>query len=96
VKRMNHIVSETRVRSLLKSLSGYGLEVLVDSIVLSLGLTALGLPPDVAIKGGGAFAALTEVFCFCTHYFTERVWNKISWGRKVIEKKEDIDKIMHL
>ena len=78
-----HKVTETRLRSFCKSFLGYILEVVVDTCVIGFGLTLLGLPSEQAWLGGGVLAMATEVLCFFTHYFNERLWNKIQWGRKV-------------
>lgn len=81
-----HRISETRKRSFLKSLLGYLLEVGVDTFVIGIGLSLfLGLPSQNAFLGGGILATLTEFLCFFTHYFNERFWNKIMWGRTVTE-----------
>ena len=68
-------VNETRRRSLLKASSFRVLEIALDSLILSIFLS-----PPVAI----GVAVLLEVLCFVLHFSFERVWNRIEYGRQII------------
>lgn len=71
------VVYETRKRSLLKAISFRVIEVAVDTFILSFFVStpiALGL------------AVGLETICFLLHYGFERVWNKIDYGRNIVQK----------
>lgn len=72
-----HKVCETRLRSLLKGATAKFLEITIDFIVLYL---IFGQPEkDLGLAIG------LEVFCYVCGFFNERLWNKIQFGRKIIE-----------
>lgn len=73
----NHVVCETRLRSLLKGATAKVIEVTVDFIVLYI---IFGQPE----KDFGLALGL-EIFCYIAGYWNERLWNKVNWGRKVVE-----------
>ncbi len=70
-------VNETKLRSLLKVISFRIIEISVDTFILSFFVTAplaLGL------------AVSLEVICFSLHFGFERIWNKINFGRQIVEE----------
>lgn len=71
-----HRVNESKLRSFLKALNGRILEVLIDAVILYV----LGIP---FLEGIGV-AVLIEGVCFGVCYVVERIWNKISFGRKIV------------
>ena len=71
-----HKVNETKLRSFLKALTGRVLEILVDTLILYI----IGIP----LFEGIGIAILIEVVCFGVCYIVERIWNKISFGRKIV------------
>lgn len=77
---MKHSINETRKRSLLKAISFRMLEVGLSTLVLD---RWAGLDIQVAF----GFAVLIEFSCFALHFLFERVWNKIQYGRYIIEDK---------
>lgn len=72
-----HKVDETKTRSLAKTAVSKGIEILVDTIVITI-FTSLSIPPVV-------IAITIEGFCFCNHFVIERLFNRIQWGRKIYE-----------
>ena len=65
-------IYETKARSFLKAIIFRGIEIAIDSLLLSFFIemhTAIIL----------AFAV--EGICFSVHYLFERIWNKIDYGR---------------
>lgn len=73
-------VNETRKRSWVKTITQKAVEYGIDAIVMS-GLYQLLKPisqTDVLI-----LAVVAEISCIGSHYYTERIWNKIHWGREV-------------
>jgi len=82
----DHRVEDTRLRSLGKGATGYILEVLADTFVIAGGISLLlGAPTETALSSGLIFAIITEGLCFMTHYINDRLWNRIQWGRRVID-----------
>jgi uncharacterized membrane protein len=73
-----HRVDETHARSIAKGVTGRLIEIAVDTAILVL----LGINPFESV---GVAVAL-EGLCFATCYFNERLWNKVSWGRRVIKR----------
>lgn len=71
-----HKVYETKRRSFLKALNGRVFEILLDAIVLYI----VGVP---FLEGIG-IAVIIEGLCFGVCYIVERIWNKISFGRKIV------------
>jgi len=91
----HHKVEDTRKRSLLKALTGNGLEIIIDTILIGTVLNLLGMPHPYEFAG--AFSVVTEIMCFITNYMNDRVWNKIQWGRKVEDiEEEDTNRVEHL
>ena len=80
-----HKVNETKMRSLLKAITGRTIEITIGGITFGIVLTILKFPNPFVV--GFGLNLLEETICFLTTFFTERVWNKISWGREV----EDIE-----
>jgi uncharacterized membrane protein len=70
-------VNETRRRSLLKAVSFRILEIAVDSLILSFFVT-----PIIAV----GLAVSIEFTCFALHFVFERVWNKIDYGRHIVDE----------
>ena len=68
-------VNETRKRSLLKSTSFRVVEITIDSLILSFFIT-----PAIAI----GIAIAIEGICWGAQYVSERVWNKINYGREIV------------
>jgi len=77
-----HKVEDTRKRSLLKALTSNGLEVLVDTILFDRVLSSFGISILPLAFG---LSVTVEFLCFVTNYLNDRAWNRIQWGRKVIE-----------
>ena len=71
-------VNETRKRSLLKAVSFRVIEVALDAVILSIFVS-----PQLAVT----LAVLLECLCLALHFGFERAWNKIQWGRHIIEDK---------
>jgi len=72
------MINETRKRSLLKAISFRGLEIALDTIILSI---------FVELKTAIWLALLLEGLCLALHYGFERIWNKSQYGRHVIGDK---------
>lgn len=69
-------VNETRKRSLLKAVSFRVIEIALDSLILSIFVS-----PEIAV----ALAVLLECLCFALHYGFERAWNRVNYGRHIME-----------
>jgi hypothetical protein len=82
-----HRVCETHARTLLKGITAKVLEVSFDLLVfdsiLSKITPQLGLIQNTLNSLG--IAILIEGVCFTLGYLNERGWNRIMWGRKVID-----------
>lgn len=76
-----HKVCETHLRTAFKGITAKVLEVLFDFIVLDLLFHA----PAESL---GAAIGL-EALCYALNYMNERGWNRIMWGRKVIDVTTD-------
>jgi len=70
-------VYETRRRSLLKAISFRVIEIALDSLILSFFIT-----PVIAV----GLAVAIEGLCFLLHFLFERGWNKINYGRCIVEE----------
>ena len=70
-------INETRKRSLLKAVSFRLIEIALDAIILSIFVS-----PQVAIT----LAVILEGLCLGLHFGFERIWNKIQYGRHIIEE----------
>lgn len=77
-------VNETRKRSLLKSITGRIIEVTLGTLIQGIIFSILGFPR--AFELGFMTTVIEEISCFCISYLTERLWNKIDWGRVVKEE----------
>jgi len=73
-----HEVHETHLRSILKGVTAKAMEVTLDTLILEVFL-------HQPIESFGIAVGL-EVFCYCMGYINERLWNKVQFGRKVIDK----------
>ena len=69
-------VHETKLRSLLKAISFRIIEISVDTFILSFFVT-----PQVAL----GLAISLELICFLLHFGFERIWNRIDFGRKIVQ-----------
>lgn len=85
MKAHRHKISDERKRSFFKALTGNGLEILIDTFILGTILQILGIPSPYQISLG--LSVLTEVLCFLTNYFNDRLWNRFQWGRKVEDEE---------
>jgi len=72
-------VYETKTRSLLKAISFRFIEIAVDTAILSFFVT-----PVIAV----GLAIALEGICLLLHFAFERGWNKINFGRHIIEDKQ--------
>lgn len=82
-----HKVCETHARTLLKGITAKVLEISFDLLifdsVLSQITPQLGIIQNTLNSLG--IAILIEGFCFALGYLNERGWNRIMWGRKVVD-----------
>jgi hypothetical protein len=78
-----HKVCESRKRTALKGITAKALEVLFDFIVLDLIFQRPAESLGVAIG--------IEGLCYAITYFNERGWNRIMWGRKILDVTADRD-----
>jgi len=81
-----HEVNETRKRSLAKAIFGRLIEIAIGGTIFGTILTVLGF--QYAYEIGFGLNILEEGICFTVTFFTERVWNKIDWGREVKDVEE--------
>jgi len=72
-----HKVNETKTRSLAKTAISKGIEILVDTVVITI-FISLGIPPIV-------IAISIEGLCFANHFIIERLFNRVQWGRKIYD-----------
>ena len=72
-----HKVCDSRLRSFLMTFTGNAIEVVIDFFIFNF-----FIPSKPESLG---FAIATQVVCYLTTYFSLRIWNKIKWGRKVID-----------
>jgi len=84
-KDEKHIIKDSRKRSFLKALTGNGLEVLIDTLLLSFILFSLGVSSPVPISF--ALSVITEILCFVTNYCNDRIWNLFQYGREIIHEE---------
>lgn len=68
-------VNETHKRSLFKGISMRILEITIDTVLLSV--LNFGVEKALIVSIG------IEGLCFVIHYINERLWNKVSWGRRI-------------
>jgi len=64
-----------------KAISFRVIEIIADILIL-LGLMQTELP-ELLIAGVGALAV--EASCGVGYYLWERLWNRINWGRSVVD-----------
>lgn len=81
----SHKVNETRTRSLVKAIAGRIVEISVGTLVFGTILTVFFPQMSNPYLTGLSFNLIEETLCFLVTYCSERVWNKINWGRKVID-----------
>jgi len=77
----NLAFSETRLRSLIKSL--------VYRIISIIGTGTLSWVITRDIKETISITIAIQIFLIILYYSSERLWNKISWGRKIKIVKEN-------
>lgn len=80
-----HKVNETKLRSLLKSITGRLIEITVGTLIQGTILGKLGF--ESAYEWGFIMTVIEEVTCFFICYFNDRIWNRINWGRNI----EDVE-----
>lgn len=68
-------MNETKLRSFFKSGSTRIVEIVVDTAILYV----VGIP----VWEGISISIGIEFLCFSIAYISERLWNKIQWGRKI-------------
>lgn len=73
-------VNETRKRSLLKAASFRAIEIAVATALIHFWGK---LEVQMALK----LAIVSEATCFGLYYGFERLWNRIQYGRHIIEDK---------
>ena len=83
-----HEIEDTRKRSLLKALTGNGLEAVLDTLIIGTILTWLGMPIIEAAGLGISLSVTIEFLCFVTNYCNDRIWNRTQWGRTIKDVKE--------
>lgn len=83
-----HRVDETKKRSLLKAITGRAIEITVGTLIF--GTIIMFVFPDISnpYLAGLGLNLVEEGLCFLITFLTERVWNKISWGRNVEDMEE--------
>jgi len=68
-------IHETRIRSILKGITGRALEVVLDTILMNI--------VGVDIKTSFVLALVIEGVCFVACFINERGWNLTDFGRVV-------------
>lgn len=81
-----HKVNETKKRSLTKALIGRVLEISIGTLTFGTILSFLGFP--YAYQLGLSLNLLEEIICALITYLSERVWNRVNWGREVWDIEE--------
>lgn len=74
-------VYETNKRSILKSMTGRLIEIVVGTLVQGSILGYLGLPAPYGL--GFIMTLVEEALCFVICFANERTWNLTDWGRHV-------------
>ena len=86
-------VNETRKRSLLKAISFRVIEVGVDTGIIYLAFSNLDKIGELLhlshLEAAFGLAVVVELMCMLLHFLFERIWNKIDYGRQIIEDKCD-------
>lgn len=81
-----HKVCETHRRTLLKGITAKVAEILFDLIIFDSILSRIPTYTQInAAVSALGLSILIESICFGLNYLNERGWNKIMWGRKIIE-----------
>ncbi|KUP92039.1 DUF2061 domain-containing protein [Tritonibacter horizontis] len=65
---------ETRGRSLVKAV--------LWNVIGLVSMTAVGFLATGSLRAGGLTAAINTVLGFVTYLIYERVWSRITWGRR--------------
>jgi hypothetical protein len=88
-----HKVCETHWRTLAKGITAKAAEVSFDLLIFDSVLNSIapqyGLINNTISALG--LSVLIESICFGLNYLNERVWNKVQWGRKVVDVTSDRD-----
>lgn len=71
----DHKVDETKTRSLSKTAVSKGIEIAIDTVVITT-FSSIGVPPLM-------IALTIEGICFANHFIIERLFNRVQWGRKI-------------
>ena len=79
----NHSVNETKLRSVFKSASGRIIEIIIGTLTFGSILTLLGF--HAPYEMGFLLNITEEGLCTIVTYVTERIWNRISWGRIITD-----------
>jgi len=80
----NHKVEDTRKRSISKAITGRIIEILVGTTIQGTILHFyFGFP--FAYGVGFIMTLIEELSCAVICYFNDRLWNRVQWGRKVID-----------
>jgi hypothetical protein len=72
-----HRVCETHLRSILKGITAKIAEISFDFVILYV--LGVGAGESLAVAIG------LESICYGLGYINERGWNKIMWGRRVVD-----------
>ena len=84
-------INETRKRSLYKAISFRFIEVGVDTGLIYLVFSHLDAIAELLhlsyLQTAFGLAVTLELICLTLHYGFERLWNKINYGRYIVEDK---------
>jgi len=84
-------IYETRGRSLLKAISFRLIEIGVDTGLIYLVFSHLDAIAEFLhlsyLQTAFGLAVTLELICLTLHYGFERLWNKINYGRYIVEDK---------
>lgn len=81
-----HKVNESKTRSLLKTVSARILEIILDTIIVGSIYNFFKIPHAYELAAG--ISILIEILCALVNYINERLWNKVQWGREVMDIEE--------
>lgn len=79
----SHKVNETRIRSVSKTVTGRLIEIAIGTLAFGTVLTFLGF--HAPYETGFLLNVTEESICTIVTYVTERVWNRINWGRIITD-----------
>jgi len=82
-------IEETRLRSLAKAITSKLGEVFLDMTIIGSILSWVGIPPLESFAYGATIGLILEIICAFVNYWNDRLWNRISWGRKATKIEED-------